>query len=57
MQRVLYRETAAEDWRDVEVVEFHPRGGVVIRETGRLFCGVALVNGYDLRVAQQRQER
>lgn len=46
----LYRESAAEPWRDVEIVCAARCGQLVVRETGRIWPGVFTVALSDLRV-------
>lgn len=45
----LYREHAGADWCEVEIVSRHP-GGFVVREVGRVFCGVMLADWSQVRV-------
>ncbi len=46
----LYRESAGQPWRDVEIVCAVPYGQFLVREADRLWPGVFVVALSDLRV-------
>ncbi len=48
--RAIYRQNAAADWENVEVIDFDVRGRPILRETGKPLCGVFVASLAQVRI-------
>ncbi len=48
---VVWRDSCRKPWQDAELLADHHTGGLVLRETGRLWPGVWLADRGDVRIA------
>lgn len=46
----FYRESAADDWREVAIVARHASGKLALREVGRPMPGIFLADPADIRL-------